>query len=329
MDYGEDEDLLAVSHLSKVFVSGKKEVKAVDDITFSVSTGEVVGLLGPNGAGKTTTIKSVLGIMLPTAGKISVGGYDPFTHPGAALSQVAAVLEGSRNIYWRMTTWENIVFFAGIHGVSVQREKDYFAHLVDQFRLSDKRHTEVRQLSQGMKQKVAICAVLAKKTPLVFLDEPTVGLDIETSYELRETLKRLAADEGRTLVVSSHDMAVIQDICQRVIIMSGGRIIADDKIADLLAVLRSRTYRLVLDGILAEEAEQALRHSFGNVDLKVEDRQSTLFVNLPQAKMLYDLMDFLRAQQLAVETINQQEVDLERAFLSLVRKEREKCNGTS
>ena len=86
---------------------------------------------------------------------------------------------------------------------------------------------------------------------------------------------------------------------------------------------------MVLDGILAEEAEQALRHSFGNVDLKVEDRQSTLFVNLPQAKMLYDLMDFLRAQQLAVETINQQEVDLERAFLSLVRKEREKCNGTS
>ncbi|MBT9151986.1 MAG: ABC transporter ATP-binding protein NatA [Firmicutes bacterium] len=321
--------MLEVSHLSKVFVSGKNKAKAVDDVSFVVNRGEIVGLLGPNGAGKTTTIKSVLGITRPSAGSIKVGGFDPFAEPSKALSLVAAVLEGSRNIYWRMTTWENIVFFAGIHGVSHKIEKNYFDHLIETFKLVDKRSTEVRQLSQGMKQKVAICCALVKKTPLVFLDEPTVGLDIETSYELRGILKELAATEARTMVVSSHDMAVIQDICQRVIIMSGGRVIADDKIDDLLAVFRSRNYKIAIGKVLDNDVVEHLRKRFNDVEVQLRERKTNITINLPSAGDLYALMDFLREHNIDLETINQQDPDLEKAFVALVRKERERCNGNS
>jgi len=319
--------LLEVSNLHKVFQSGKKRVEAVKDVSFTVSKGEIVGLLGPNGAGKTTTIKAVLGITKPTSGSIKVGGFDPYTDSPRALALVAAVLEGSRNIYWRMTTWENLVFFAGIHGVSHKLEKDYFDFLIETFRLTDKRNTEVRQMSQGMKQKVAICCALVKKTPLVFLDEPTVGLDIETSYELRGTLKELAAKEGRTVVVSSHDMAVIQDICRRVIILSAGRVIADDKITDLLAVFRSRHYKLTLNKELPDAAALHLQQRYNGAVSQTGDRASSISIDLPSARELYDLMDFLRAENLEIEHINQQDVDLEKAFLALVRKERERCNG--
>lgn len=320
--------LLEVRHLTKTFKSGKGLLKAVDNVTFSVSQGEIVGLLGPNGAGKTTTIKSVLGIMRPDSGDIRVAGFDPFTRSKETLSRTAAVLEGSRNIYWRMSAWENIVFFAGIHGISEKQGRSYFGHLIETFRLTDKRNTEVRLMSQGMKQKVAICCALAKQTPLVFLDEPTLGLDVETSYELRGALKALAASEGRTLVISSHDMDVIENICHRVLIMSGGRLIADERINDLLALFRTRTYKLVVSGAAPLALLEFLQQHFHAPEILVSERQTVIQVDLQSTGEFYELIDGLREHGVELETINQQEPDLEKAFLTLVRKERERCNGT-
>lgn len=319
--------MLEIHSLRKTFAGKKQKVVAVDDVSFTVLPGEMVGLLGPNGAGKTTIIKSVLGIVEPDSGTISVKGYSPSRELRQLLSHTAAVLEGSRNIYWRLSVWENICFFAGIHGISVAAGKSYFEHLLTTFSLKEKRDSEVRHLSQGMKQKVAICCALAKQTSLVFLDEPTLGLDVETSYELRDALKDLVQNEQRTVVVSSHDMDVIQDICQRAIIVSGGRVIADERIIDLLALFESRTFKLVVAGAEHKELLAALTHILPHLTYSTNDRQLLLTANLPQASDLYALIDLLREHGAELETINQEAPDLEKVFVNLVRKERERCNG--
>ena len=319
--------MLEIRNLKKTFAGKKQKIVAVQDVSFTVLPGEMVGLLGPNGAGKTTIIKSVLGIVEPDSGTISVKGFSPSRNLRQLLSHTAAVLEGSRNIYWRLSVWENICFFAGIHGISVAAGRSYFEQLLTTFNLQEKRDSEVRHLSQGMKQKVAICCALAKQTSLVFLDEPTLGLDVETSYELRDALKELVQNEQRTVVVSSHDMDVIQDICRRAIIVSGGKVIADEKISDLLALFESRTFKLVIAGADHKELRAALHHMFPQLIHSTNDRQLLLTANLPQASDLYALIDLLREHGAELETINQEAPDLEKVFVNLVRKERERCNG--
>lgn len=314
--------VLEVTDLRKTFGSGSRRVEAVRGISFRVQRGEVVGLLGPNGAGKTTTIKCILGLMQPTSGEIRLGGELLQGNYPRILSQVSGVLEGSRNIYWRMSVRDNISFFAGINGVSEAAGRDYFDHLIELFGLQEKRRTEVRSLSQGMKQKVAIACVLAKQTPLVFLDEPTLGLDIETSYELRETLKRLATHEERTFVVSSHDMDVIQDICQRVIIVSGGKVVTDQSVESLLQLFRTRTFRVVVAGSVNGWLDKALAARFAHCRVTRTDYQTQVEVDLEHEDHIYDLIDLLRESGAKIETLNQQEPDLERVFLAIVRRER-------
>ena len=177
---------LEVASLTKVFRErGTKDVKAVDNVSFHVRQGEVLGLLGPNGAGKTTTIKCILGLIRPNAGDILVFGKSIEAHYPRILKKMCAVLEGSRNLYWRLTVWENILFFAGLHGVTSREDKAHFEYLIRLFSLEDKRNVEVRKLSQGMTQKACVVCASVRRTPLVFLEEPTLGLNVETSLELQ------------------------------------------------------------------------------------------------------------------------------------------------
>jgi len=226
---------VAVSGLSKRFGSGAETVTAVDDVSVEIEAGSVVGLLGPNGAGKTTLIKSILGMVLPDEGSVRVHGIDARDRPRAAYARVDAMLEGARNDYWRLTVRENLRYFAAIGGVDPDSVADRHDRLLDRLGLAAKVDTPVRNLSRGMKQKVSLASTLAGGADVVFLDEPTLGLDVESSRTLRAELRRLVEDRGVTVVLSSHDMDVIEAVCDRVVIMSGGRIVADDTVAALLA----------------------------------------------------------------------------------------------
>ncbi|MDW8141809.1 MAG: ABC transporter ATP-binding protein, partial [Candidatus Bipolaricaulota bacterium] len=186
-----DETVLQVKNLTKFYRSRRRgETVAVDNVSFSVSKNEVVGLLGPNGAGKTTTIKSICTILRPTSGEIWVDGADAIRNPRAALERVTAVLEGNRNVYWRLTVRDNLEFFAGLQGQSLRSVRSYIDELIEMFNLKEKVHEQARALSRGMQQKLAVACALVKRTPILLLDEPTLGLDVETSYELRWILKR-------------------------------------------------------------------------------------------------------------------------------------------
>ena len=319
---GSAEPALAVEGLSKRFGTGDDAVLAVDDVSLTAERGSVVGLLGPNGAGKTTLIKCALGIVLPDAGSVRVFGIDVGDGRRAAYADVDAMLEGARNDYWRLTVRENLRYFATIRGVDPDSVAARHDRLLDRLGLVEKADTPVRELSRGMKQKVSLASVLAGGAELVFLDEPTLGLDVESSRTLRRELKRLAREEGLTIVVSSHDMAVIEDVCDRVVMMANGRIVADDTVDALLSGGGRDAVRVVSrdidDAVVATLRERfEVRSVEGGSDGDGGGDEPTAVEIAVAGDSLYDLTNALREAGVTVETIETVQPDLEEVFVDV------------
>jgi ABC-2 type transport system ATP-binding protein len=285
-----------------------------------VARGEVVGLLGPNGAGKTTTIKCLCTLIHPTSGEIDIDGVDARTHPNRAVEKIAAVLEGNRNVYWRLSPRENLEFFSGLQGIPTRHIRPMIDELIARFRLQDKANVAARMLSRGMQQKLAVACALVKQTEILLLDEPTLGLDVETSYELRGSLKAMAETGDRTILLSTHDMNLVQDICDRVIIIHDGRVVTDDRVANLLTLFRARAYRFQLEGHLTDEQRQALEAAFQLIQIRQSDHASAIEVEILQKDQLYRLMDILRDGGTLIESIDRQDPNLEQIFLNIVRR---------
>ena len=310
---GPEDPALEIDGVSKRFGSGDDAVLAVDDVSLTVERGSVVGLLGPNGAGKTTLIKCALGIVIPDAGTTQVFGTDVAEGRRAAYADVDAMLEGARNDYWRLTVRENLRYFATIHGIDPDSVAGRHDRLLDRFDLASKADTAVRDLSRGMKQKVSLASTLAGGAELVFLDEPTLGLDVESSRTLRRELRRLAHEEGLTIVLSSHDMGVVEDVCDRVVMMAEGEIVADGTVSELLAGDDSDAVRVTSTDI-DDAVVATLRRRFdvGSVD-SIDDRTR---VEVGAAgDTLYDLMDTLREAGVTVEDVRTVQPELEEVFV--------------
>ncbi|MEZ3143632.1 ABC transporter ATP-binding protein [Halobaculum sp. MBLA0143] len=291
-------------------------VRAVDDVSFTVDSGEIVGLLGPNGAGKTTTIKCVMGLIEPTDGTLRVGDVDPTAGSSATYELVAGTLEGARNVYWRLTVRENLRFFTGLGGVHPNTARDHHDRLLERLDLTAKADTPARELSRGMKQKLSLACTLVRETPLVFLDEPTLGLDVEAKRDLRAELPRLANEDDRAIVVSSHDMDTIREVCDRVIVLDGGRVIADDSVTALLDLFRRQVYRVTVAdpsrvrGRLATEALTTTWHD------------SVVRVELDDPDAFHTLTGRLRDLDATVESIETVEPDLADVFLDITAGDR-------
>ena len=307
--------LIEVVDVHKYYDSrSRSPVKAVDGVDFSVSGGEIVGLLGPNGAGKTTTIKMMCGLIHPDSGVVRVASHDTRTHRRRAMRHISAVLEGNRNLYWRLTVKENLDYFAGNRGrtrASVRARRD---ELIERFGLASKADTIVSNLSRGMQQKLAIAVALLADTDALVLDEPTLGLDVETGHEVRALLADIAA-QGKTVLLSSHDMPVVQALCRRAVIISQGRVVTDDSVANLLRLFQARAFNVRLQASLAFDQREALLAAF-NVTAHDDDR--SFDVEFSANHDLYRLMDFLRQAGAEVESIERTTVQFEQVFRRLV-----------
>jgi ABC-2 type transport system ATP-binding protein len=288
---------------------------AVDDVTFQVRTGEILGLLGPNGAGKTTTIKMICGLITPDAGTVLIAGRDLRRERRQCLQRIAAVLEGNRNLYWRLTARENLAYFAGNRGQGGPAVRQKIEQLLARFRLLDKGNEAVSNLSRGMQQKLAIAVAFLADTEVILLDEPTLGLDVETGYEIRELLREIAA-EGRTVIISTHDMPVVQDLCERTVIINQGRIVADERVSDLLALFATRAYAVTLTEPLGESLETALRNAFPLLELGGDRRDFT--VSLENADEIYRLVALLERERTPLEGIDRRTINFEQVFRRLV-----------
>ena len=250
------ENLLLAEHLIKVY----GHLTAVNDVSLSVRAGEVFGLLGPNGAGKTTTVNICTGLLRPTSGRVHIGGIDLESDPPAAKRLIGYVPD-EPYLYDKLTGREFITFMADLYGVTnvaVRREE-----LLRYFDLLDAAGDLIGGYSHGMKQKTALCGMLIHRPRLLFLDEPTVGLDPRSARQLKDTLRALA-DEGRSVVLCTHILEIAQAICDRVAILDHGRILAEGSLEDLRASAHATSDETLEDIFLrltGEEADRSLARS--------------------------------------------------------------------
>ncbi|MCS7309119.1 MAG: ABC transporter ATP-binding protein [Armatimonadota bacterium] len=243
--------LLEVEGLYKAF----RNVQAVNNLSFCVHAGEIVGLLGPNGAGKTTTLRCICGILRPDAGRIVIGGYDLATQEQQA-KQLVAFIPEVPNPYELLTVREHIQFVAMCYGTM-----DTFRQRVDElllrFDLKEKEHELVATLSKGMRQKLAVACAFVHDARVFLCDEPLIGIDPKGQHELKSELQRLR-DEGCAILVSTHQLDTAERLCDRVIIMQAGRKLAEGTLAELQAQAQMADSTLEQVFLrLTEEAEDA------------------------------------------------------------------------
>ncbi len=306
--------VISVENLRKTYGDGS--VVAVDDVSFEVERGSVVGLLGPNGAGKTSIIKSILGVVLPDEGDIRVD--DVNVHDGDNVyEKVSAVLEGARNVYWRLTVRENISFFSSLQGIDPRDHRDEHDELMELLNIDHKADEVVKNLSRGMKQKTALACALVRQTPVLFLDEPTLGLDVEASHDLRQELDRLVTQENRTVVLSSHDMDVMQDLCDRVIILDDGDIVTDESVPDLVELFQTQAYEVVVEEDMSTTARQSVEREFDVAEWRERGEWTVCEVSLADSDRVHDLMRTLEEFDLTPRSVSVVQPDLEDVFLEV------------
>lgn len=219
--------ILRVSNLTKHF----REVKAVDDLSFTVESGEVYGFLGQNGAGKSTTIRMLLTLIIPDSGSIELFGMDLRHHRKEILSRIGAIIE-KPDLYKYLTALENLRLFAAMSNVKVSDM--LLMQQLNRVGLADRANSKVKTYSQGMKQRLGIATALVHDPQLIILDEPANGLDPQGIADMRELILQLSNEQGKTLVVSSHLLSEMELIADSMLIIDKGRKVVEGKAADLL-----------------------------------------------------------------------------------------------
>ena len=219
--------IIKVNNLSKQF----KEIKAVDDLSFTVEEGDVYGFLGQNGAGKSTTIRMLLTLIKPTAGDISIFGKSLSTHRHEILKQVGAVIE-KPDLYKYLSAYDNLAIFAKMSGM--KPNKMLLMEQLKMVGLEERAGSKVKTFSQGMKQRLGIAVALVHNPQLIVLDEPTNGLDPQGIADMRNLILHLSREMGKTIVISSHLLAEIELVANRMLIIHKGKKIVEGNVAELL-----------------------------------------------------------------------------------------------
>lgn len=242
---------ISVSHLVKNFRAYKKtpgvvgslkslisreyfDVPAVKDVSFEIEAGELVGFIGPNGAGKTTTLKCLSGLIYPSSGKVNVLGYTPFDRKNEFLKQISLVMGQKNQLWWDLPAVESFLLNKEIYDIPDEKYKRTLGELVELLDIKDILNVQVRKLSLGQRMKCELVSALLHSPKILFLDEPTIGLDVVMQQNLREFVKRYNEVFKATIILTSHYMQDVQELCERVIIIDHGSVIYDGKLADII-----------------------------------------------------------------------------------------------
>lgn len=209
------------------------EVTAVKDISFSIPSGEICGYIGENGAGKSTTIKMLTGILVPTSGSLTVGGFVPYAERERFVQNIGVVFGQRSQLWWDIGVIESFQLLRKVYRVPEQDFKKRLDELVERLQLQDLLSRPVRKLSLGQRMRCELVAALLHNPSIVFLDEPTIGLDIVVKSEIRDFLKDMNREHGTTILLTTHDLQDIEALCSRVIMLDDGRIIYDGGLEDL------------------------------------------------------------------------------------------------
>ncbi|KMQ50357.1 ABC transporter ATP-binding protein [Chitinispirillum alkaliphilum] len=318
---------LEVENLYKVYNKNQKEKKitAVKGISFGGYSGEILGILGPNGSGKTSIIKSIATLIEFEKGSIEVLGTNIQKKRKQVLQNMGAVLEGARNVYWNLSPIENMIYFAGLKGLGkrdVNTRIERYLSFLDLEKVANK---PLRQFSKGMQQKVAIACSLIADPKLVLLDEPTLGLDIETSRNMQEFIKA-ESKENKLFVITSHDMKFIEKTCSRVLVIREGEIIAGDSIENLKTYFKKSAFKITVENGLPPEFFRDLslisdfRKETPKEDENGEDGVELYFL-FDTPEVIYSIIDVLKQHSAILTSIDIVKDDFEDIFLRILKEQ--------
>ena len=302
-----------------IFLRKRKEVEALRGISFEVAEGELFGLLGPNGAGKTTTIKILTTLLLPSSGSARVLGFDPASEPGEIRRRIGHVFGGDRGLYDRLSALDNLKYFADLYRVPVREKRARIAELLALVDLQGREKERVETYSRGMRQRLHIARGLLHDPEVLFLDEPTIGLDPVGARELRATIGRLR-DGGKTILLTTHYMYEADELCQRIAVIAGGLIVAQGSPAALKARVGNRTVIEIETFGLDEIQLESLRALGGVHSVATEEREQTqvVLVQATGPELVQPLLQALEGT--TVGKVVAREPTLEDAYVELVRE---------
>lgn len=306
--------MLVVRALKKTYRARHGPVEALKGIDFEIAEGEILGLLGPNGAGKTTTVKIVCGLIEPDAGEIYIEGRDFRRERAPCLAEVGAVLEGSRNIHWRLTPWENLMLFGARRELPRRLCQARARELLAFFDLEERRDTLVAKLSRGMQQKVALACALVGNPKLLLLDEPTLGLDVQSAESIKHRLKRLAHEEGRAILLTTHQMELAEDVCDRVAIIDKGQLLLCKPVSALKQAFRRRLY------VIRVRKPQPVE-PWKLSPTQVEEYDSYWELRAQEDKEFFQIVRILEERGLEILSVNTESPSLKEIFLQVTSRQ--------
>ncbi|WP_201716107.1 ABC transporter ATP-binding protein [Rossellomorea arthrocnemi] len=216
-----------------LFTRNYKVVPAVNDISFHVKQGEMVGYIGENGAGKSTTIKMLTGILTPTGGELTVNGMNPHRDRERFVQTIGVVFGQRSQLWWDIAVQESFQLLKKVYKVSDQQYKEHMDHVIDTLDIAPLLDKPVRKLSLGQRMRCELAAALVHNPPLLFLDEPTIGLDVLVKLKIRQFLKEINEKYNTTILLTTHDLSDIEALCERVVMLDEGKIIYDGELRQL------------------------------------------------------------------------------------------------
>lgn len=277
-----------VASIKSLFVRKYKTVHAVDNIDFEIKQGEMVGFIGPNGAGKTTTLKMLSGLLYPSSGEVLVRGFTPHQRKDEYLKQISLIMGQKNQLWWDLPTIETFSLNKEIYEVGDKEYKKTLSELTELLDVKDVLNQPVRNLSLGQRMKCELIAALIHQPKVLFLDEPTIGLDVIMQRNVREFIKEYNKKHNSTVILTSHYMDDVKEICERIIMINHGKIIFDDSLFSLITKYADYKTLIVVFNSKANEKELI---RFGDIK---KFAYPEVIINVAQnkvSKVAYDLLD--------------------------------------
>lgn len=306
-----ESNVIYVNNLTKHF----GEIEAVNNISFSVKHGEIFGFLGPNGAGKTTTIRMMTGVLKPTLGNIEIYGKDVWRNQ-ILVKQILGNVPEEANVYMDLTGVKNLEFIGELYGVSKKERKERSLELLKKFELFERRDNLAKKYSKGMKQRLLLCMALMCEPKILFLDEPTSGLDVQSSIIIKNLIKEYNKN-GMTIFLTTHNMDVANELCDRIAIINKGKIIKLDTPKNLRAI--EKEYQSI-DLHLSKEIDLTDFENLEGINRvnKVKDYYHIIVSDLDKA--INQLITLTSSKKIKITKINTPESSLEEVFINAIKE---------
>ena len=294
--------------LKSLFNRKYKNVKAVDDISFNINKGELVGFIGPNGAGKTTTLKCLSGLLYPNDGKVSVLGFKPWDRKPEFQKQFSLVMGQKNQLWWDLPAQETFNLNKEIYEIPDDQYKKTLAKLVDLLDIKDILKVQVRKLSLGQRMKCELVAALLHNPKVLFLDEPTIGLDVVMQKVMRDFIRDYNQEFNSTIILTSHYMDDVKELCNRIIIIDHGKVYYDGKLSSVIdKYARNKILTVVFD----ELVEKKSLTKFGEVKE----------YNPPQVKILVPRKEAAQRSAKLLETFKIDDINIEEPPIEAIIRE--------